>query len=80
MSTLTILFLALFAYAYQNRSPEYDRALTRMEDELKTDARGRTTAARNVDFFTALLLVAGVRASHANAGASQGRRVADGAK
>ena len=34
MSTMVLLFMSLFAYAYAQRSPEYDRTLARIEKEL----------------------------------------------
>lgn len=37
MSTLVILFLSLFAFSYMNRSPEYDKAISRMEVQLAKD-------------------------------------------
>lgn len=37
MSNLMILFLALFAYSYANRSPEYEQALAKIEQELAAD-------------------------------------------
>ncbi|OGR86127.1 MAG: hypothetical protein A3J74_07500 [Elusimicrobia bacterium RIFCSPHIGHO2_02_FULL_57_9] len=42
MSTLVILFMALFAYAYSQKSPEYARALAQIE----TDVAGRKQADR----------------------------------
>ena len=34
MSTLVLLFMSLFALAYAQKSPEYDRTLARLENEL----------------------------------------------
>ncbi len=45
MSTLVILFLALFAYSYGERRPEYEVAVSRMQEQLteseKTKRRAR---------------------------------------
>lgn len=46
MSNMVILFLALFAYSYGNRSPEYEQALRKMESELATEQRSDETARR----------------------------------
>lgn len=34
MSTLVLLFMSLFAYSYANRTPEYDRTLAKLEEEV----------------------------------------------
>ncbi|MFA6030624.1 MAG: flagellar motor protein MotB [Elusimicrobiota bacterium] len=39
MSNLVILFLALFVFSYATRSPEYDRALARIEKEIASQKR-----------------------------------------
>ncbi len=36
MSTLVLLFMSLFAYSYSNRTPEYDRVLAKIEQEVST--------------------------------------------
>lgn len=42
MSTLVILFLALFAYSYGEKRPEYEVAVSRMQEELhETEAAKR---------------------------------------
>ena len=46
MSTLVILFLALFAYSYSNRSPEYDKALSRIEVQLAEGKKDEDEALR----------------------------------
>lgn len=38
MTVMVILFLALFAYSYSMRTPEYERALRRLESEMASRA------------------------------------------
>lgn len=46
MSTMVILFMALFASAYSQKSPEYDRALAQIERDLSGQKRAQEAQAR----------------------------------
>lgn len=47
MSTLVLLFMSLFAYSYANKTPEYDRALAKVEQEI-SNGKHEQAAARKV--------------------------------
>lgn len=47
MTTLVMLFLALFAYAYANKSPEYDRALAHLQEDLAQNSDSEFARARS---------------------------------
>ena len=44
MTTLVILFLALFAYAYVQKPPEYERAVAHMQQDVDSTAYARVRA------------------------------------
>lgn len=46
MSTLVLLFMSLFAYSYSNRSPEYDRVMAKIEQEVSTDKTAQAAKER----------------------------------
>ena len=49
MSVLVILFLALFAYAYVQKPPEFERAVARMKKDLDSSSTAARVQAREAD-------------------------------
>lgn len=56
MSNLMILFLALFAYSYLNRSPEFDRAMQNIESNLAKEHEEAEAAQRLQEAQLAVLM------------------------
>ncbi len=46
MSTLVLLFMSLFAYSYSNRSPEYERTMAKIEQEVSGDKSAQAAKER----------------------------------
>ena len=54
MSTLVILFLALFAHSYAGKSPEYSRAVAKLQQEVGAENGSTAAKVRETDFAVKL--------------------------
>lgn len=54
MSNMVILFLALFAYTYMNRTPEVEQAVAKLEEEMSTETTKAAKQAKVLEAETAV--------------------------